>query len=70
MSIFSAYYHPPTAQEMIFNTNRLCGSKLPLILELFPETKIICCMRNIAWIMDSIELLIRRNAFDVSRLFI
>nr|CAD5920493.1 Sulfotransferase [Planktothrix pseudagardhii] len=69
MSIFSAYYHPQADKEIIFDTNRLWCSKLPLILELFPEAKVICCVRNIAWIMDSIELLIRRNAFDVSRLF-
>ncbi|MEG4802933.1 hypothetical protein QUB78_03450 [Microcoleus sp. ARI1-A4] len=69
MSIFSAYYHPQAQKEAIFDTHRLWCSKLPLILELFPEAKLICCVRNIAWIMDSIELLIRRNAFDVSRLF-
>jgi sulfotransferase len=67
--IFSAYYHPQTDKEVIFDTNRLWCSKLPLIKELFPDAKVICCVRNIAWIMDSIELLIRRNAFDVSRLF-
>lgn len=69
LSIFSAYYHPQVDKEVIFDTNRLWCSKLPLIQELFPEAKVICCVRNIAWIMDSIELLIRRNAFDVSRLF-
>ncbi|MEG5031534.1 sulfotransferase [Microcoleus sp. AT3-D2] len=69
ISIFSAYYHPQADKEIIFDTNRLWCSKLPLILELFPEAKVICCVRNIAWIMDSIEILIRRNAFDVSRLF-
>ena len=69
LSIFSAYYHPQADQEIIFDTNRLWCSKLPLILELFPEAKVICCVRNIAWIMDSIELLIRRNTFDISRLF-
>ena len=69
MSIFSAYYHPQAEKEVIFDTNRLWCSKLPLILELFPQAKVICCVRNIAWIMDSIELLIRRNAFDISRLF-
>ena len=62
-------YHPQTDKEVIFDTNRLWCSKLPLIRELFPDAKVICCVRNIAWIMDSIELLIRRNAFDVSRLF-
>jgi sulfotransferase len=72
LSIFSGYYHPQADKEIIFNTNRLWCSKLPLIRELCPEAKVICCIRNIAWIMDSIELLIRRNAFnafDVSRLF-
>ncbi|MEG4407540.1 sulfotransferase [Microcoleus sp. MON2_D5] len=69
MSIFSAYYHPQAEKEVIFDTNRLWCSKLPLIRELFPEAKVICCVRNIAGIMDSIELLIRRKAFDVSRLF-
>ncbi|MEG3978575.1 sulfotransferase [Microcoleus sp. herbarium8] len=69
MSIFSAYYHPQADKEIIFDTNRLWCSKLPLIQELFPEAKVICCVRNIAWIMDSIELLIRRNTFDISRLF-
>ncbi len=69
LSIFSAYYHPQSDKEVIFDTNRLWCGKLPLIRELFPEAKVICCVRNIAWIMDSIELLIRRNAFDVSRLF-
>ncbi len=69
MGIFSAYYHPQAEKEVIFDTNRLWCSKLQLIRELFPEAKVICCVRNIAWIMDSIEILIRRNAFDVSRLF-
>ena len=69
LSIFSAYYHQQTDKQVIFDTNRLWCSKLPLIQELFPEAKVICCVRNIAWIMDSIELLIRRNSFDVSRLF-
>ena len=69
VSIFSAYYHPQSEKEVILDTNRLWCSKLPLIRELFPEGKVICCVRNIAGIMDSIELLIQRNAFEVSRLF-
>jgi sulfotransferase len=69
LSIFSAYYHPQADKEIIFDTNRLWCSKLPLIRELFPLSKVICCVRNIPWIMDSIELVIRRNPFDVSRLF-
>jgi sulfotransferase len=69
LSIFSAYYHPQPDKEIIFDINRLWCSKLPLIWELFPEAQVIWCVSNIAWIMDSIELLIRRNAFDISQLF-
>jgi hypothetical protein len=41
LSIFSAYYHRQADKEIIFDTNRLWCSKLPLIRELFPEAKVI-----------------------------
>lgn len=59
LSIFSAYYNPQVEKEIIFDTNRLWCGKLPLILELFPEAKVICCVRNITWIMDSINFNLR-----------
>lgn len=69
LSIFSAYYQGALDKEVIFDTNRLWCSKLSLISQLFPDAKVICCVRNIAWIMDSIERLIQRNVFDDSQLF-
>lgn len=69
LSIFSTFYQAQADKEVIFDTNRLWCSKLPLIQELFPSTKVICCVRNVAWIMDSIERLVRKNAFDASGLF-
>ncbi|MBD2565201.1 sulfotransferase [Nostoc linckia FACHB-391] len=69
LTIFSTFYEPEAQKEVIFDTNRLWCSKLSLIQELFPGSKVICCVRNVAWIMDSIERLIRKNAFDVSRMF-
>jgi sulfotransferase len=69
LSIFSTFYEAQADKEVIFDTNRLWCSKLPLIKELFPTAKVICCVRNVAWIMDSIERLVRKNVFDVSRLF-
>ncbi|MBW4681752.1 MAG: sulfotransferase [Microcoleus vaginatus WJT46-NPBG5] len=67
--IFSAYYQPQADKGVIFDTNRLWCAKLPLITQLFPGAKIICCVRNIAWVMDSIERLMRQNVFEVSKLF-
>ena len=69
LAIFSTFYQSQAHKEVIFDTNRLWCSKLSLIQELFPTSKVICCVRNVAWIMDSIERLIRKNAFDVSRMF-
>jgi sulfotransferase len=38
-------------------------------VQLFPAARVICCVRNIAWIMDSVERLVRRNAFELSGMF-
>ena len=67
--IFTGYYQPQAGKEIIFDTSRRWCSKLPIIRDLFPSAKVICCVRNIAWIADSIERLIRQNTFEVSRLF-
>ena len=70
LAVFNTYYKEQIKREQtIFDTNRLWCSKLPLVTELFPQAKIICCVRNIAWIMDSLERLIRQNVFNVSKMF-
>ena len=70
LSVFNTYYQEQITQgQVIFDTNRLWCSKLPLVRELFPDAKVICCVRNIAWVMDSIERLVRKNVFDVSKMF-
>lgn len=67
--VFRNYYHGIGAEKLIFDTNRIWCSKMPALTRLFPEAKIICCVRHIPWIMDSIERLERRNAFDLSGIF-
>lgn len=67
--VFDAYYHRIHPQQMVFDTNRVWTTKLPLLKTLFPQAKIICCVRNIAWVLDSIESLLRRNFLETSRIF-
>jgi sulfotransferase len=67
--VFDAYYHDAAPETVIFDTNRGWTTKLPTLVELFPETKIVCCVRNPAWIIDSFESLIRRNTFELSGIF-
>ncbi|MGF1563669.1 MAG: sulfotransferase [Geminicoccaceae bacterium] len=64
-----AYYQPQADKDVRFDTNRLWCAQLPLLRALYPHAKVLCCVRDIAWIMDSFERLVRRNAFEPSRLF-
>ena len=68
--IFEGYYAHLEDRPVVFDTNRVWTSRLSALRQLFPDLKMICCVRNPAWIMDSIEQLIRKNAFDVSRIFV
>jgi sulfotransferase len=67
-SIFESYY-ADTSQSWIFDTNRLWPSKLPALMHLFPETRVICCVRDLVSVVNSFEHLVINNPFSVSKLF-
>jgi sulfotransferase len=67
--VFRNYYHAIGAEKVVFDTNRIWCSKMPALTRLFPQAKVIACVRHVPWIMDSIERLERRNAFDLSGIF-
>lgn len=66
--LFDSYYAGVTA-PIIFDTNRAWTAKLPALMTLFPDAKIIACVRDVAWVMDSLERQYRANAFEHTRLF-
>ncbi len=66
VGVFENYYHRIGADRVVFDTNRLWCSKLPQLAEHFPAAKVICCVRHISWIMDSLERLGRKNVFELS----
>jgi len=67
--VFESYYHAIHPRQTVFDTNRLWCAKLHLVLGLFPQAKVICCVRHIPWIIDSVERLLRRNRWELSRIF-
>jgi sulfotransferase len=67
--LFASYYRTIQAEKLVFDTNRIWCAKLPALTQLFPEARVVCCVRDIAWIMDSIERLVRKNAFELSGMF-
>ncbi len=67
-AMFDAYYGD-NPMPVIFDTNRHWTARLHQLNELFDNVKMICCVRNPAWIMDSFEKIYRKNPFDYSRMF-
>lgn len=64
-ALFSSYYE----STKWFNTSRSWTSRTSLLKQLFPEFKIIVCVREIPWILDSFEQLDRKNPFTVKPLY-
>ena len=67
LSIFEGYYkHLVT--PVIFDSSRGWTKNTTLLQELFPTTKILCCVRDIPWIINSFELINKKNPFYTSTL--
>ncbi|MDF2235353.1 sulfotransferase [Albimonas sp. CAU 1670] len=67
-SLFDAYY-AEAPEPVIFDTNRSWTAKLPALAELFPDARVICMVRDVAWILDSLERRFRADPFEHTRLF-
>jgi sulfotransferase len=67
--LFSNYYAEQAGKDIVFDTNRQWCAKLPALMDLFPQAKVIACVRNVAWVMDSLERLYRANPYENTKLF-
>jgi sulfotransferase len=66
--LFDNYYAECPA-DVIFDTSRAWCTRLSAIAQLFPDSRVIACVRDVPWIVDSIERIIQRNAFSPSSIF-
>ena len=66
--LFSNYYEDRD-ESVIFDTNRAWTAQLPALMRVFPDSKMICLVRDVAWVMDSLERQFRSNAFENTLLF-
>jgi sulfotransferase len=67
--VFDAYYADVPDGRVIFDTNRTWTGRASLLAELYPRSRIICCVRDVGWIIDSIERMLRKNPLQLSRIF-
>jgi sulfotransferase len=67
--IFESYYPGTLENNVVFDTNRSWTGRAALLTELYPQARIICCVREIGWIIDSIERMLTKNPVQLSRMF-
>lgn len=65
--LFDSYYaaHP---QPVVFDTNRSWTQKLPVLLELFPDARLVCLVRPIGEILQSFEHQYLRHPLQLSQI--
>lgn len=66
--VFDSFY-ASQEEAVIFDTNRQWCAKLPALKQLYPDAKIICCVRNVAWVMNSFEKSFRKNSLQNNKMF-
>lgn len=66
--VFEGYYET-WLPEVAFDNNRRWCANLALIHELFPDARVICCVRHPAAIVDSFERLWRAHPLSLSKIY-
>jgi sulfotransferase len=64
-ALFEGYYQD-VDKEVIFNTNRTWTLLTPQIKDLYPNSRMIVCVRDIKWILDSFEVAHRNNPMSTN----
>lgn len=68
--LFDNYYSDlPETKDLVLDTNRAWVTHIDDLAELFGDFKIIACVRDVSWIMDSLERQYRSNSFEHTQLF-
>jgi len=66
--IFDSYCDA-AGKEVYFDTNRGWGTQFHLVKDLWPEAKMIMCVRSVGWVIDSFERLVTSNPFVSTTMF-
>ena len=67
-SVLRGYYYDSSISDVIDTNRGWCG-QIPLIVKLYPDAKIICCVRNLGWVINSFERVARANPTRISSIY-
>ena len=65
--LFASFYKHDN--QVCFNTNRAWCADTALLKDIFPDFKMIVCVRHVPWILDSFERLNNRNPHTIKPLY-
>src|SRR5262245_45264352 len=66
--VVDSYYAEVPGRHVVVDTNRSWTGRSALLAELYPESRIICCVREIGWINDSIERMLHKIPLRLSKI--
>lgn len=66
--LFDNYYDNPTKRVCV-NHNRGWPLLLPTIKDMYPDAKLLMCVRDVCEVLDSFEVLLRKNPYIFSSMF-
>jgi sulfotransferase len=61
-----AGFYTDDAHPIIFDNNRRWCANMALLAEVFPASKVVCCLRSPAAIVDSFEQIFQQNPLNLS----
>jgi sulfotransferase len=67
--LFEIYYAKETKRRVVFDTNRTWTGRMALLAALYSSSRVICCVRQVGWILDSLERIRAKNPLHVSKMF-
>lgn len=68
-AVVKGYFDEIAPDKIVFDTSRGWCAKMPTIAHLFPEARVITCVREFSWIVDSFERLYVQSPLLMSKLF-
>ena len=67
--VVAGYYSALPTATTVVDTNRVWCAKLPLLARLYPEAKVIACVRDVGAVMDSFERVHRASPLEPSGIY-
>lgn len=67
--VIRGYYEDIARDKVVFDSSRGWCAKMATLARLYPQAKVIACVREFSWIIDSFERLYQQNPLLMSKLF-